>query len=154
MLGSTFCVAVAQGSPVTDTVATAADARADVAAALGHMPATPLREHKPLTPRGRLLLRFAPADVPVTQLRSITFVADVFLPQPQLLSLELKSPSGAVFDRRSAQLAADPSANQTQAFELHVAGTLIDSSRITGTWSAALFAGRELLAQERFEVLP
>jgi len=92
---------------------------------------------------------------PVSDLREITVDVDVLGATSQQLSFEFVTPAAAVFDARAAALSGNPYQRQHLRFELPVAGTLIDSSSLTGTWTArALLDDGTLAAQAGFGVHP
>ncbi|MFT3841406.1 MAG: hypothetical protein QM723_30730 [Myxococcaceae bacterium] len=92
---------------------------------------------------------------PVSELRQITVTVDLIGASSSAMRFEFVTPSGAVFDARTAALSGDPYQHQTVPFVLMVAGTLIDSSAMSGSWTGrALLDDGNLAGQQAFEVHP
>ncbi|MHB8876855.1 MAG: hypothetical protein ACYC8T_24425 [Myxococcaceae bacterium] len=89
-----------------------------------------------------------------TEVRAVTVRLTVAaVPEPTEVALEFLAPGGTVYERRAGSLAKVPG-EQTLAFELPVAGTVIDSSSLTGVWQAQFrINGAKILAQN-FELTP
>lgn len=70
------------------------------------------------------------------------------------LTLDLLAASDLLYERRTTTLTQGPDARQTSRFELPVAGTMIDLSRLHGRWEARFSLDGELLAARTFELTP
>lgn len=93
-----------------------------------------------------------PAMRQIGELRAVKATVTVLGGGPTALTMEFIAPSGQVFNRQEGT-AVEGEARQTE-FSLPVAGTLIDSSALTGTWRARVFFEGRVVGENAFEVLP
>jgi hypothetical protein len=88
----------------------------------------------------------------LSELRSVGVKIEVRGAEPSQLAVEFVTPAGQVFDRQVTRLTGTLVDTQTAEFELPVAGTLIDSSTIVGTWHARFLLEGVEVSTLSFEV--
>ena len=70
------------------------------------------------------------------------------------VDVEFIAPGGRPYEKRSRTVEAAPEETRTLRFSLPVAGTLVTSSRMTGTWQVRFFLDGALLATTSFTLEP
>jgi hypothetical protein len=91
----------------------------------------------------------------VTEVRSVTARLSVAgTGGDHGISAEFLTPSGTPYESRSASISGSAFDDHTLEFNLPVAGTLIDSSNLSGTWKVQFFLDGARLADQTFELTP
>jgi hypothetical protein len=91
----------------------------------------------------------------IGQVRSVRVGLDLIgAGAPQAVVIEFISPSGMVYERRESALVKSAFDRQQLAFELPVAGTLIDTADMAGTWKAEARIDGALVDSLQFELTP
>lgn len=91
----------------------------------------------------------------VSEVREVILEVDVVgQPRSQPLSVEIISPNAMPYEAREIEVGGDPFATYRAQFILPVAGTAIDRSNLSGTWTANYFLGGRPVATTTFELLP
>lgn len=89
----------------------------------------------------------------VSEVRSVRFQFDLIGVQgPAPLEVEFLAPGGIAYERRKVALSGTAFDHQSVQLELPVAGTVIDSSSLAGTWSASCEVRGTKLASAAFEL--
>ncbi|RKG86473.1 hypothetical protein [Corallococcus terminator] len=70
------------------------------------------------------------------------------------VDVEFISPTGRPYEKQGQTVEAPPEESRTLRFSLPVAGTLVTSSRMTGTWQARFFLDGVQLATTTFTLEP
>lgn len=73
---------------------------------------------------------------------------------PTSATLDLISPRGEMYQRQVETLFGSAFDAQSVVFELPVAGTVIDTHALAGTWTAALTVNGAEIARQTFELQP
>jgi hypothetical protein len=95
------------------------------------------------------------AQQSVTEVRSVTARLSVLGSEGEhRISAEFLTPAGVPYEGRSAAISGTASQTETVEFNLPVAGTLIDSSNLTGTWKVQFFLDGQKFAEQPFELTP
>lgn len=94
---------------------------------------------------------YEPAGVmSLSAVNSVTLSAAVSGPtEGKTLAVELFSPQGFPYERREVVMTG---ANPKIDFPLPVAGTMVQMSRLTGTWSARFYVNGALAATREFQL--
>ncbi|CAM3791577.1 hypothetical protein G4177_30270 [Corallococcus sp. ZKHCc1 1396] len=71
-----------------------------------------------------------------------------------VVDVEFITPSGRPYEKQSQPVEAPPEESRTLRFSLPVAGTLVTSSRMTGTWQVRFFLDGVQLAATPFTLDP
>lgn len=95
-----------------------------------------------------------PETTQVGLLREVRLSIDVQGLDPSALAVEFVAPEGNVFNRQVKQLNQKRTVRQQVDFTLPVAGSLIASSNLVGTWQAHVFHNDVEVAALSFEVTP
>lgn len=97
-----------------------------------------------------------PADTTSTSdVRSVFLEVDIDGAAAQSeLAMELLTPRGSAYHRQVETLTGSAYDKQQVTFDVPVAGTMIDSSRLHGQWTARILVNGELVATETFELTP
>lgn len=126
-------------------------------------PVAPQRErptmHVPLRPVTPFSLTAATVISPAGAVQkslvdSVTIGVDLMGAAPGELAVEFFAPNGMSYQRRTASVQGGTEAAQHFDFELPVAGTWIDSSSITGQWTARIFFQGEEKLSQGFDIEP
>lgn len=90
----------------------------------------------------------------LSELREVTVKLDVEGVDPSEVSVEFTTPEGTVFNRQVTRLTQTRYHRQHVEFSMPVAGTVISSAQLVGTWQAHLFLEGVELSSLSFEVKP
>ncbi len=91
----------------------------------------------------------------VSEVRSVVFDFDVEgVATPSELALELVTPRGSSYERHVQALREAPFDTQHATFDVPVAGTMIDTSRLHGQWTARYFVNGTEVGTQTFELTP
>jgi len=120
----------------------------------------PLPPDSPPAPPPPLSVTFAIRYEPAgeTRLDNIRYVNAVFTivggTSANNATVEFIGPGGSPYESRTALLRDTPFEEQQLEFPLSVAGTLIDTAQLTGTWKVPLFIDGQMLAEPVFQLNP
>lgn len=91
----------------------------------------------------------------ISDVRSVFLEVDVGGAAAQSeLALELLTPRGSSYHREVKTLTASAYDTQHVTFDVPVAGTMIDTSRLHGEWTARVFVNGAVVATQTFELTP
>ncbi len=94
-------------------------------------------------------------ETSVSEVRAVVLELDVSGARAGAeLTLDLLAAADLLYERRTATLTMGPYVKQSARFELPVAGTMIDMSRLHGRWDARFSLDGEPLAAQTFELSP
>lgn len=101
-------------------------------------------------------LSYQPAtETRISTVRSVIACAKVVGAEGRrTLAVEFIAPGGFPYERREKELKGSAFETQLIEFDLPVAGTMIDTSRMSGKWSARFFLDGQPLATRTFDLLP
>lgn len=99
-------------------------------------------------------VRFEPTDASTlsTVRRAVVEISATGVQEPGGFELEWQTPTGVVFQRSAQQLVGSPFDQHQLEVDLPVAGTLIDSSGLAGSWKVHCYLNGAKLAQASFEL--
>lgn len=93
-------------------------------------------------------------ETSVSKVRSVEVTATVNGAGAEELGLEIETPQGLPYERRAKQLEGAPGEVQVATFGIPVAGTMIDSSRLSGTWTVKFLVRGKVVSTQNFSLTP
>jgi hypothetical protein len=93
-------------------------------------------------------------ETSVSKVRSVEVTATVTGAGAEELGLEIETPQGLPYERRAKPLDGAPGDTQVATFGIPVAGTMIDSSRLAGTWTVKFLMRGKVVSTQTFSLTP